>query len=286
MKDFFIQVDKFIYHVDFIILETEPVVNNYKPIPVILDRLFLATANTLINYMNGIMNLSFGNMTLELNIFNMCKQPYDDDNEDESMELIEPIMEEHFQGSLPDPMEICVTNSLESNVHLDPDISNDFSLLDFTQVPDDGKKHTFEELGTLEEEKKEEVPKLELKTLSEGLKYAFLEDEQTYPAVISSSLTSDQKDNVLKKCKKRIRWTLKGMKDTNCKNRLHLTGNARTYRQSLKRFKCVRKKLVKTEVLKYLDHFISYIPGLETSTFVRKCGTKQLGACHKFTRWK
>ena len=46
------------------------------------------------------------------------------------------------------------------------------------------------------------------------------------------------------------------------------------------------KKLVKTKVLKYLDHFISYIPGLETSTFVRKCGTKQLGACHKFTRWK
>ena len=90
-------------------------------------------------------------------------------------------MEEHFQGSLPDLMEICVTNSLESNVRLDPNISDDFSLLDFTQVPEDGKKHTFEELGTLEEEKEEEVPKLELKTLPKGLKYAFLRDEQTYP---------------------------------------------------------------------------------------------------------
>ena len=103
-------------------------------------------------------------------------------------------------------MEICVTNSLESSVHLDPDIYDDFSLLDYARVPDDREKQYFEELG-LEEEKEDEVPKLELKTLPEGLKYEFLGDEQTYPVVISSSLTSDQKDkllHVLKKCKKRI----------------------------------------------------------------------------------
>ena len=76
------------------------------------------------------------------------------------------------------------------------------------------------------------------------------------------------------------------MKDTNYTNKLHLTGNAGTYHQSLKRFKRVRKKLIQTEVLKYLDHFISYILGIEISTFAKKCGTKQLGACHKFTRWK
>ena len=125
---------------------------------------------------------------------------------------------------------------------------------------------------------------MELKTLSERLKHAFLGDEQTYPVLISSSLTSNQKDkllHVLKKCKKKIRWTLKGMKDTNCTNKLHLTGNARIYRQSLKRFKHVRKKLVK--IKEHLDHFISYILGLEISTFAKKYGTKQLGACHKFT---
>ena len=36
VEDVLVQVDKFIYPVDFIVLETEPVVNNYKPIPVIL----------------------------------------------------------------------------------------------------------------------------------------------------------------------------------------------------------------------------------------------------------
>ena len=86
-------------------------------------------------------------------------------------------------------MEICVTNSLESKVHLDADNSDDFSLLDFTQVPNDGKMYAFKELGTLEEEKEEEVSELELKTLPERLKYTFLGDEQTYP-VVSSCLTS------------------------------------------------------------------------------------------------
>ena len=44
VEDVLVQVDKFIYTVDFIILETKHV-NNYKLIPVILGRPFLATAN-------------------------------------------------------------------------------------------------------------------------------------------------------------------------------------------------------------------------------------------------
>ena len=44
------------------------------------------------------MNLSFGNMKLELNVFNMYKQPYENDNENESMDLIGPIVDEHFLG--------------------------------------------------------------------------------------------------------------------------------------------------------------------------------------------
>ena len=83
--------------------------------------------------------------------------------------------------------------------------------------------------------------------------------------------------HILKEYKKRIEWTLKGMKDIdplNCTHRLHLTINARTYRLTLKRFKHVRKKLVKTELLKHFDPFMSYISGLETSSFAKKYGTK------------
>ena len=98
VEDVLLQVDKFVYYVDFIILETEPITDNYKPIPIILDCLFLAAGNVLINCRNEIMNLSFGNMKLELNVFNMYKQPYENDNENESMDLIGPIVDEHFLG--------------------------------------------------------------------------------------------------------------------------------------------------------------------------------------------
>jgi hypothetical protein len=69
IEDVLIKVDKFYYPVDFIVLDTEPVLNVEIQIPVILWRPFLATTNALINCRTGVTKLSFGNMTVELNIF-------------------------------------------------------------------------------------------------------------------------------------------------------------------------------------------------------------------------
>jgi len=49
IEDVIIKVDKFFFPVDFIVLDTEPVPNPEKLIPVILGRPFLATANACIN---------------------------------------------------------------------------------------------------------------------------------------------------------------------------------------------------------------------------------------------
>ena len=40
-------------------------------VPIILGRPFFATANAIINFRNGVMQLTFGNMTLELTIFHL-----------------------------------------------------------------------------------------------------------------------------------------------------------------------------------------------------------------------
>ena len=71
IKDVLIKVDKFYYHVDFIVIDTEPVHDVVNHILVILGRPFLATANALINCRTGVMKISFGNMIVELNIFNI-----------------------------------------------------------------------------------------------------------------------------------------------------------------------------------------------------------------------
>jgi hypothetical protein len=49
IEDVIIKVDKFFFPVDFIVLDTEPVPNPEKLIPVILGSPFLATANACIN---------------------------------------------------------------------------------------------------------------------------------------------------------------------------------------------------------------------------------------------
>jgi len=57
------------------VIETETVSNLAIQLPLILRHPFLATSNALINCRNGMMGPSFGNMTLELNIFNIQRQP-------------------------------------------------------------------------------------------------------------------------------------------------------------------------------------------------------------------
>ena len=71
IEDVLIQVDRFYYPVDFIVLDTEPVAVGPNHVPIILGRPFLATTNAIINCRNGVMQLTFGNMTLELNIFHL-----------------------------------------------------------------------------------------------------------------------------------------------------------------------------------------------------------------------
>ena len=71
VEDVLVKVDKFYYPVDFVVLDTEPIANEPNHVPIILGRPFLATANAIINCRNGVMQLTFGNMTLELNIFHL-----------------------------------------------------------------------------------------------------------------------------------------------------------------------------------------------------------------------
>ena len=95
IEDVLIQVDKFYYPVDFVVLDTEPVAVETNHLHIILGRPFLATSNTIINCRNGVMQLTFGNMTLELNIFHLSKRhmhPAEDDCEEVC--IIDTILEE------------------------------------------------------------------------------------------------------------------------------------------------------------------------------------------------
>ena len=93
VEDVLIQVDKFYYPVDFVVLDTEPVAVGANHVPIILGRPFLATSNAFINFWNGVMQLKY--MTLEINIFHLSKK-HMHQQEDDSEEVcaIEAILEE------------------------------------------------------------------------------------------------------------------------------------------------------------------------------------------------
>ena len=80
VEDVLVKIDKFYYPVDFVVLDTAPSSNEPNHVPIILGRSFLATANAIINFRNGLMQLTFGDMTLELNIFNF----------NDNLKLLEP----------------------------------------------------------------------------------------------------------------------------------------------------------------------------------------------------
>ena len=74
VEDVLVKVYKFYYPMDFVVLDTEPVATGANYVPIILGRPFLATSNAIINSQNGVMQLTFGNMTLELNVFHLSSK--------------------------------------------------------------------------------------------------------------------------------------------------------------------------------------------------------------------
>ena len=102
INDVLIRVGEFIYPVDYIVLETQPetqpVSNPRAQTPVILGRRFLATANAIINCRNGSMRLTFGDMTKEVNVFNLEKQPRKIRDQTFEVNFVENNCDEESEG--------------------------------------------------------------------------------------------------------------------------------------------------------------------------------------------
>lgn len=267
IEDVLIQIDKFYYPVDFIVIDTQHVHDPKKHTPVILGRPFLATADALINCRNGNMQLSFGNMTMELNIFNVTKQPQEEDEFVEA-NMIEELVEDSFiSNHNDDPLEACLTHS-DLSFNDDSAIAKISALLDAPLITDTTKWKAKSELLPHSEKKigpsAEAPPKLELKALPDTLEYAFLGESDTLPVIISSSLDLEQKGKllgILKEHKEAIGWTIadiKGINPVDCMHRIHLDENAKPIREMQRRLNPNMKEVVRAEVIKLLDAGIIY----------------------------
>ena len=192
VKDVLVQVDKFYFPVDFVVLDTQPVVSQGTQFPVILGKPFLATANAIIHCRGGLMTLSFGNMTVNLNIFNVIKEIGDDEDVGE-VNMIDSVVQNYVDHvSYNDPLESCLVSlSCVEEVTIS-ELEFLHSIIEHSEVLEaNGWAPRFEKLPPIEDRvlPSEEKPlKLELKPLPSHLKYAFLGVEETFPIIISSSI--------------------------------------------------------------------------------------------------
>jgi len=102
VADVLIKLEKFIFPVDFIVLETQPITSLKAQISVILSRPFLSTSNAVINYRNRLMKLSFGNITIDLSVFNLWKQFIDPSHEPIEVNVIQKLFEKYL---IDEPLE-------------------------------------------------------------------------------------------------------------------------------------------------------------------------------------
>jgi hypothetical protein len=242
VKDVLIKVDKFYFPMHFIVLDTEPVQVIGTEILVILGRPFLATANALINCRSGVMKISFGNMTVELNIFHIRKQPLDYDQMNQVCLILDEVIEE---SSIEDPLEACLAQFGE-DLDLDKLMEQAKALLETaplvskenvkTVVPDSSKK--------------------ELKPLPDSLKYKFLGPAESLPVIIASDLVDAQEEEllgVLKEHREAIGWTIEGIKGISpllVMHKIHLEENSKPSREPQRRLNPAIQEVVRTEVIK------------------------------------
>lgn len=278
VENILVQVDQFVYPVDFVVLDTCPVPAAQASVPIILGHPFLATADVVIHCRDGLLNMSFGNMKMQVNMFHIGSQ-FGDDEDVCGVNMIDSLVQDHVDNVLyQDLLEVWLTSE-EASFMDSPEINYLYSLLDGEEFCLESEElcgvipwtPNFEELPPLASKtppSSVQFPKLDLKALANTLKYAFLGINETFPVVISSSIEDHQESQLLellKRHKKAIGWSIadiKGIDPSLCTHHIYLEDDVKPARQPPRRLNPIMKEVVKAEVLKLLDvgikHHLSY----------------------------
>ncbi|CAA7048894.1 unnamed protein product [Microthlaspi erraticum] len=218
---------------DFIVLEMDEEPTD----PLILGRPFLATARAMIDVCEG---------TIELNLGKDLKMKFDIKDT-----MRKPTIEEGYVSSETDEYK-----KLLDTFRPVPNILSIEGLdRPVCEVMAEQAQGDWSEL---------KAPKVDLKPLPEGLRYAFLGENSTYPVIVNSDLEPEQLSALLvelRKYRKAIGYTLddiKGISPDLCIHRIHLEDESKSSIEPQRRLNPNLKEVVKKEILKLLDAGIIY----------------------------
>ncbi|XP_070667508.1 uncharacterized protein [Malus domestica] len=226
LEDVLVQVNHLIFPADFYVLEMEES-GHSSSLPILLGRPFMKTAHTKIDVFNGTLTMEFDG-----------KDHFEQLNEDALELVIVRGMEFKNKGSATMP-----THGMHGELHVVPpheDMVEIVAVLE-SLPPQSGK--FLDPISISVSANKPlpsavQPPSLELKPLPSHLKYAFLADQEALPVIISSSLTAQKEDKlvrVLREYKTAIGWRLadiKGISPTTCMHRIILKERSKTSREA------------------------------------------------------
>ncbi|XP_070025009.1 uncharacterized protein [Nicotiana sylvestris] len=186
IEDVLLQIGKFIFPVDFIILDYEA----DELVPIILGRPLLATGDAIIKVREGKMILRVDDKEAVFNVYRAIQLP----RHYEELSMIS-VVEANEQIHYPS---VYLDDSLEKALMLLDSLGVDEEVEEMMHIPDTAcaylqGTHPFEPLNRPEEPPPkssiEEAPKFELKPLPPHLQYAYLGDSDTLPIIISFDLS-------------------------------------------------------------------------------------------------
>ncbi|GJT66582.1 reverse transcriptase domain-containing protein [Tanacetum coccineum] len=232
---FLVEVGKFTFHADFVILEME----EDSKVPLILGRPFLHTTDAVIQVKQKQLNLGVGTERMIFNIDSAMKYSYSNDDTCFSIDVIDEILEEDFDALLNKDSESDTKDPPFEKITINTDYKIKTSL-------------------------KEPPMDLELKPLLDNLEYVFLEEPSFLPVIISSQLSKEKKNkliSVLKKHKQAFTWKttdIPGIFPSFCKHKIQLLDDKKPVVQKQRRLNPNMQEVVKKEIVKLLDTAIIY----------------------------
>ena len=269
LEDVLVTVGKFVFPVDFIVLEME----TDSQVPLLLGRPFLATGAALIDMQKGVLTLRVGEEAAAINLIEGM-QNIDIDRE---MSNIVDDVYTHNYDVQDDCNDQIFINEKEINFQYIEDEYSEFPFDSFHSIEtvmsmEQGKEEQEgnNEKKEIQQETSEEG--LVLKELPSHLKYIYLEPPQRKPVIISARLSDEEEHKllqILKKHKESIAWSieeLKGISPSICMHKILLEETSRPTVEHQRRLNPVIKEVVKKEVLKLLN--VGFIYAISDSPWV------------------
>ncbi|CAN6566323.1 unnamed protein product [Malus baccata var. baccata] len=233
LEDVLVQVNHLVFPADFYVREMDE--SDHAPsLPILLGRPFMKTARTKIDVYSGTLSMEFDGEVVNFNLSDSIKYP-SEDHSCFSIDIIDSLAQGYLDDLNDDALEKVITRGMElktkgadcMHAHGIQESSHavppNEELLEVVAALEsspklDGKYTNRESIPISTNKLLPSIiqaPILELKPLPSHLKYIFLGENETLPAIISSSLTALEEEKllrVLKEFKSALGWTLADIK--------------------------------------------------------------------------